>query len=106
MPSPANTLHNVVLPAPLRPTRPTRSPAATRNVAASSSRRAPARSSRPLTVNMTKNLPGLKADTATMPTARTQSTDGGPPADQLTKVTQPVYGVVVGSMADGAVTHL
>ena len=30
-----------------------------------------------------------------MPTARTQSTDGGPPADQLTKVTQPVYGVIV-----------
>src|SRR6478672_11100159 len=43
--TPARALVSVVLPAPLRPTRPTRSPGATRKVAASRSRREPARSS-------------------------------------------------------------
>src|SRR5580704_14585102 len=42
---PASTLASVVFPAPLRPTRPMRSPAATWKDAPSSSRRAPARSS-------------------------------------------------------------
>src|SRR5579862_3455774 len=42
---PARTLASVVLPAPFRPTRPIRSPAATWKDALSSSRRAPARSS-------------------------------------------------------------
>jgi len=86
IPSPASTLHNVVLPAPLRPTRPTRSPEATRNVAESSSRRAPARSSRPVTVNMT-DAPWLVADMATSPTTRSCHRDGGPAAGQLAKVT-------------------
>ena len=43
--SPARILVSVVLPAPLRPTRPTLSPAATRKLTSSISRRAPARTS-------------------------------------------------------------
>src|SRR5690606_27487672 len=48
--SPARVLVSVVLPAPLRPTRPIRSPEATRNVASLSSTRAPTRSSTPWAV--------------------------------------------------------
>ena len=44
--SPARILVSVVLPAPLRPTRPTLSPAATRKLTLSIRRRAPARTSR------------------------------------------------------------
>ena len=44
-PSPARILVSVVLPAPLRPTRPTLSPAATRKVTSSMRSRAPARTS-------------------------------------------------------------
>ena len=47
MPSPARHLVRVVLPAPLRPTRPMRSPLAIRKVADSMRTRAPARSSMP-----------------------------------------------------------
>src|ERR1700710_3083475 len=43
--SPARTFVSVVLPAPLRPTSPTRSPAPMRKLAPSTNRRAPARSS-------------------------------------------------------------
>src|ERR1700710_2943106 len=47
--SPASTLVNVVLPAPLRPTRPILSPRSTRKVTSSMSSRAPTRSSRSCT---------------------------------------------------------
>jgi hypothetical protein len=47
-PSPASTRASVVLPAPLRPTRPTLSPGLIWKVALSSSSCAPARSSRPV----------------------------------------------------------
>src|SRR3954469_17489386 len=50
--SPASVFVSVVLPAPLRPTRPMRSPGWTRNVTSVSRARAPARSSRPVTVIM------------------------------------------------------
>src|SRR5262245_3573083 len=49
-PSPARHLVRVVLPAPLRPTRPMRSPLATRKEADSMRTRAPARSSTPVAV--------------------------------------------------------
>ena len=48
--SPARVLVSVVLPAPLRPTRPIRSPGCTRKVTFCSRARAPARSSRSVTV--------------------------------------------------------
>src|SRR5690349_5278911 len=50
--SPARVLVRVVLPAPLRPTRPIRSPGWTRKVTPVSRARAPARSSRSVTVIM------------------------------------------------------
>ncbi len=49
-PSPASTFSVVVLPAPLRPTRPIRSPGCTRRVVSASRMREPARSSRPVAV--------------------------------------------------------
>src|SRR6185312_1556181 len=54
--APDRTLARVVLPAPLRPTRPMRSPSATWKDASASRSRAPARSSMPLaTIMITKN---------------------------------------------------
>src|SRR3954452_10665197 len=50
MRSPASVVRVVVFPAPLRPTRPMRSPGCTRRVASLSRMRAPARSSRPVVV--------------------------------------------------------
>src|SRR3954447_19894246 len=58
VPSPARHLVRVVLPAPLRPTRPMRSPLATRKVAFSTRTRAPARSSIPEAV-ITDRLQGV-----------------------------------------------
>ena len=52
LPSPASTFSVVVLPAPLRPTRPIRSPGCTRRVVSDSRMREPARSSRPVAVIM------------------------------------------------------
>ena len=57
MPSPARHLVRVVLPAPLRPTRPMRSPLAIRKEADSMRMRAPARSSMPEAV-ITEKLQG------------------------------------------------
>src|SRR5690606_9810386 len=54
--SPASTFNVVVLPAPLRPTRPIRSPGATRRLVSESKIRLPARSSRPVAVIMTTVL--------------------------------------------------
>src|SRR5215475_1858488 len=51
-PLPDSTFIKVVLPAPLRPTSPIRSPSATWNEASASSSRAPARSSMPLATIM------------------------------------------------------
>ena len=53
--SPAKILVSVVLPAPLRPTNPILSPAATWKEACSSNRRAPARTSTSLTTNIGSN---------------------------------------------------
>src|SRR3954453_8872822 len=50
MRSPASVVSVVVLPAPLRPTRPIRSPGCTRRVASLMRMRLPARSSRPVVV--------------------------------------------------------
>src|SRR6476646_4816933 len=54
-PSPASTLVSVVLPAPLRPTSPTRSPSATRKLACPIRTRAPPRSSTSVAV-LTEDL--------------------------------------------------
>src|SRR5690606_23519438 len=74
--SPANTRRVLVLPAPLRPTNPIRSPGCTRSVAPDSRIRLPARSSNPVAEITTPPRPVARA---APPPHLTHVAVGGPP---------------------------